>query len=150
MIEGEDKLDLVDPDLLPPQIRCLVKLIGMPDTLALLRARGGLGPTYIPVTPDPTCALAAVISRESLDIMCERYGRDMLDLPKPDKVLQQLRNHYINEASRQGAKSGRQLAAETGLTWRMIKKIKAQAREECDRTGDLFALDNPAPSRQSK
>lgn len=149
MIEVEDKLDLVDPDLLPPQIRCLVKLIGMSDTLALLRARGGR-PTYIPASPDPTSALAAVVNREALAILCEHYGPDTIDLPKADKVLKQLRNHYVIEATRQGAKSGRKLAAELNLSWRMIKKIKAQAREADDRTGDLFALDNPPTARQSK
>lgn len=130
-------LDLVNPDLLPPQVRELVRLIGLPQTLALLKARGGR-PLAVPVHPHHCTALCGVLSREALAALCEEHGGTTLDLPKADKVHLQLRNHYIAEARAAGTKSGRQLAAELGLTWRQIKYISAEARNQDDNQGDLF------------
>lgn len=147
MADRDDDLRLVDPDLLPPQLRQLARLIGLPETLALLKARGGL-PTYVPVEPTNNSQLRTVLSADALVALAREFGGQTLDLPKPDKVLAQLRNLYIVAASRAGTKTGRELAAELGLTWRMIKKIKAAARDD-DRTGDLFGLDTDVRHRQA-
>jgi hypothetical protein len=130
-------LDLVNPDLLPPQVRELVRLIGLPQTIALLKARGGR-PLAVAVHPEQCVTLRTILSREALAILCEEHGGTTLDLPKADKVHTQLRNHYIHQARATGAKSGRQLAAELGLTWRQIKYISAEARDQDDNQGDLF------------
>lgn len=131
-------LGVIDERLLPPQLRTLVKLIGVAETLRLLAARGGV-PTYIAQDPEQS-ALREFLQRESVEILCGHFGREVIDLPKADKLLAQIRNHYIREARRHGTKSGRQLARELGLSWRMIKIICAEGREE-DPTGDLFEVE---------
>lgn len=136
MADPVDDLDVIDPALLPPQIRALVETIGIAETLRLLEARGGI-PTYIPEDPARSC-LSDVLQPESVAALSRSFGRLRLDLPKADKMRKQLRDHYVREARRQGAKSGRQLARELGLSWRMIKYISAEDPDEHD-TGDLFA-----------
>lgn len=137
---GNNDLDLIDPTLLPPQMRELVRLIGIPETLKLLQARGGL-PTYIGKDPARS-QLCKVISEHAIRALSEVYGDTTLDLPKADKMIAQLRNLYIVRVRESGEKSGRQLAAELGLTWRMIKYISAKARQPENPTADLFELDS--------
>lgn len=131
-------LGVIDERLLPPQLRTLVKVLGVAETLRLLQARGGV-PTYIAQNPEQS-ALREILSPQALEALCAQFGREVIDLPKPDKLLAQIRNHYIREVRRRGTKSGRQLARELGLSWRMIKIICAEGREE-DPTGDLFEVE---------
>lgn len=126
----------VDLRLLPPQLRNLVRLIGLPETVKLLRARGGR-PTYIPANPGQAKLLKEVLCDASLTALAREYGNQTIDLPKADKVLKQIRDQYILQACSQGCKSGRELAEEFGLTWRSIKYIKAKARQQT-------APDNPS------
>ena len=142
MVEPED-IDLINPDLLPPQVRQLVRIMGMVDTLNLLAKRGGI-PTYVPAQVDNTSILLDIISHDGFVALVKHYHGSFIDLPKIDKTLAQLRDHYICNAS----KSGRQLAREHGLTYRMIKYIKARQRDE-DPNGDLFPLDNTNQDRQA-
>lgn len=135
MTEPASDLDVIDPTLLPPQIRTLVATIGIAETLRLLDARGGV-PTYIPEDPSRS-SLVDLLKPESVAALSSRFARERLDLPKADKMRKQLRDHYIREARRRGAKSGRQLAKELGLSWRMIKYISAEDSDQD--TGDLFA-----------
>jgi len=132
-------LDIIDPSLLPPLLRQLVGLLGVAETLRLLEARGGL-PLYIPTHPDQT-ALRDVIAPSALAALCASpLAGDTVDLPKSDKLLAQLRNHYLLEAVGSGAKSARAVAHELGITWRRVKQIRQAARDRSpDPTGDLFA-----------
>jgi len=141
---SQSDLDLVDAALLPPQLRKLVHLIGLPETLQLLRSRGGV-PTYIPCRPDSATDLAAVISRAAIHELVAQWPGDFVDLPKADKICAQMRNQYIGRALALGLKSGRQLACELGLSYRQIKSIRAQARRDDGvDPDDLFALDHKA------
>ena len=54
-------LNLVDPNLLPPQMRRLVEIIGLPETLALLEARGGTF-IHVPHQADADTVLGAILS----------------------------------------------------------------------------------------
>jgi hypothetical protein len=138
MTDPARDLDLIDARLLPPQMRMLVATIGVAETLQLLEHRGGI-PTYIAEDPAQS-VLRAILRPESVVALSKRFGRQTLDLPKPDKLRQQLRDHYIREARRQGLKSGRQLAREFSITWRRVKQICVEQETDGESpTADLFA-----------
>ncbi len=138
---------LIDERLLPTQIRLIAREIGLLETVKLLEARGGL-PTYIAENPEQS-QLCEVLSRESVASLCDAFGGRTLDLPKPDKVVQQLRDLYITEARANGV-SGRRLARDTGLTHRRIKQITSARRQADDSAQmDLFGLDTAPSSSQS-
>lgn len=116
-----DDLSVIDERMLPPQIRELVREIGMAETLTLLQERGGT-PLYVAQQAELS-SLNEFLRPESVAALAAKYGRERLDLPKADKLVQQIRNHYVRETRARGIKSGRQLARELGLSWRMIKYI---------------------------
>ncbi len=134
MTEPVRDLDVIDPALLPPQVRQLVRAIGIAETLTLLDKRGGV-PLYVPEDPERS-NLTDIIRPESVAALAAMYPRERFDLPKADSLRRQIRDHYIREARRKGMKSGRQLARELGLSWRMIKYICSEPE---DTTGDLFS-----------
>lgn len=139
---AESDLDLVNPDLLPPLMRNLVRLIGLPETLRLLEARGGI-PTYIPAHPDQSTELKAVLSAAALEALARsEYAGHRVELPKPDKVIAQLRNHAIRNARTQ--MSAAQVARTFGLTRRHVINLSASDAE--DPTLDLFTACDSAAS----
>ena len=143
-------LELINPDLLPPQIRLFIRTIGIANTLRLLEARGGL-PTHMPADPDKTSVFHKILSHADIQALADTFGGSIIDIPKADKILRQLRNQYVVNALRNGHKTGRELARELGLTYRMIKIIRAESEMDMDdATGDLFALDNSADPAQAR
>lgn len=129
---NHNDISLVDPNLLPPQIRRFVAIIGMAETVKLLKEYGGL-----PVKFTGTCAwLQGVINDEAIKKLITEFKDQELSLPKFDKVFTQLRNMEIMESLKN--KSGRQVAKDNCLTYRMIKIIKNKQQEE-NPTGDLFS-----------
>lgn len=120
-------------ELMCRQIRVLVGLIGLPETLKLLEALGGT-PVNIPLLACKATRLKAILSSDSIEKLCEKLGGQRLELPKNDKIMQQLRNHAIRRL--RGRKSAPQLAREFNLTRRMIIYISQQAVDT--RQVDLF------------
>lgn len=122
----------VDPRLLPPVMRQLIAVIGMEATIRLLRARGG---QRVHVPESRSKLLTDIVGAESARQLCERFGGQELDLPKYDKVAQQLRDVAIR-AERPGA-SLNELAARHDLTRRHIQNI---LRDNESSDPDLFGL----------
>lgn len=129
--EPDNGLEAVDVALLPPQMRRLVQLIGLPDTLTLLRARGGTE-FRIPVDPHGSL-LAELIGLESAAILCREMPGQTLDLPKHDKIALQIRNQAIRNARRH--QSASQVARQFGLTRRHIVNLTS---DEDDEQLDMF------------
>lgn len=130
-----EHLHLVNPELLPPQVRMLVRLIGLPQTLRLLEARGGI-PTYIPMQPGHATELHKIISAEALAALARSdLAGKTIELPKSDKIRLQIRNHAIRNARRE--MSAASTARMFGLTRRQVINVNNAGREE-DGTGDLF------------
>jgi len=125
---------------LPPQSRAFIALIGLPETLRLLRAYGGT-PVYIPKSSDNSKKLAEVLSTQSIDKLANTAmaGR-FISLPKVDKLLQQIRNMDI--ISQRGIKSRRELAQEYNLTTRHIQGIWSvkPEKEQDDDTSPQYGL----------
>lgn len=108
-------------DKLPPQIRGLVRLIGVAETWRLLDVRGGR-PTYIPADADRPSILHEIISAESVAALAKsEYGGRTIDMPMVDKLMLQIRDAEIVERKQTATKS--ELARQFKLSTRMIQII---------------------------
>ena len=141
----QDNSSSINPDLLPPQLRKLVCVVGFSEALKLVQAKGGI-PIYIPANPNASCQFSGILKHESVVLLAKEFGGQTIDLPKADKLLAQLRDLYI--VNQRGSTTGRKLAHECGLTWRRIKQICAAAKED-DGQSDMFDLDNNSKTNQA-
>ncbi len=116
----DEELDVVNADLLPPQMRRLVRHIGLADTLKLLEQRGGAY-VQIPSISDSTAALADILPPDAVAAICRAFPGQRLELPKCDKILKQIRNRAIKTERHRMTDSA--LAIKYGLTRRHIINI---------------------------
>lgn len=128
-------LYLIDPSQLPPQIRKLVDCIGLPPTFRLLEKRGGT-PLRVPLYPNRAEVLREILSSGELQALCSAYGGQVLDLPKVDKMLIQIRNHAIQQARK--TMSASETARAFNLTRRMVIYISGECEADKDQL-DMFA-----------
>lgn len=106
---------------LPPQIRGLVRLIGVAETWRLLDARGGR-PTYIPADADRPSILHDIISPASVAALAaSEYGGRSIDMPMVDKLMLQIRDAEI--LARKHVATKAELSKQFNLTTRMIQII---------------------------
>ena len=138
--------NLIDIEYLPPLVQELIEVMGLPEAIKLLEARGGL-PTYVPERPERSGVLSRIVSDVALCALCGRFGRETLDLPKMDGITQQLRNRQI--VSAKGQVSGYDLAQQHGLSYRHVKRIWQKAKACDDRQADMF-IDSWPASVESK
>lgn len=132
---NDNALQFVDVCLLPPQIRFLVELIGLPDTFKLLKAKGGHR-ILIPTGKQETSLLNDIISDEAVKILCNsKYSGRRLTLPKADKVLDQIRNLHIK--SSKGSITKSELAHQYDLTQRHIQRLRNEDQDN-NPTLDMF------------
>ncbi|MDI3260050.1 MAG: Mor transcription activator family protein [Sinobacteraceae bacterium] len=132
----------IDPKTLPTQVRRMIRAIGMPATMCLLRWRGGRR-LFLPRGPERT-ELAQVLTREQVQaLLLEFNDQPWLDVPKPDKLWLAARDARIR-AEHEAGTSLQQLADRYGLTARRVLMIVSEsdsgAREEerCERQGRLL------------
>jgi hypothetical protein len=132
--QSEDEvLNQINADLLPPQARKLVRLIGMAQTLKLLELRGGIT-LRIPVKAEDSDVLLAILPLAAVQKLSESMPGQRLELPKCDKIIKQLRNLAIRQARAQHSAS--QLATAYGLTRRHIINLTRPLPD--DSQADLF------------
>lgn len=130
---------VLDLGPLPHTLSQLIRLIGVPDTLRLLEARGGLR-YRVPRHPERAEVLTRLISRESVRTLCEALGDQEIDLPKSDKLHAQIRDAAIR-AERAAGASAAEVARRYRLTRRRVLQITAETetpREPMQVTLDLF------------
>lgn len=130
---SSDALEIIDTEQLPPQMRGLVRVIGLEETYKLLRHRGG---TRVRIGSDPDSArsLKAVISQDALEKLTAIYPGQRIELPKIDKMLLAIRNHAIRAERAEGT-SIDQLALQWGLSRRQVINICSDVEPD---QGDLF------------
>lgn len=116
-------LDDLDAQLIPGLTKRLINIIGVPDTIKLLQARGGF-PFTFPVKPHLAKTLPGIISNEALIALCNSdFAGTTVSLPKGEKLLNQIRNKYIQ--TQKNKKSARELGTKFGLGRRQVQKIWA-------------------------
>lgn len=130
------KLDQIDINCLSPLLIELIELIGVAETLAFAKARGGIM-TYIPNRYSPSLLLNNFLKQESIFKLIEVYPGEFLEVPKADQLLTQLRDIEICEERARGT-SKTTLALKHNLTRRWIKMITNQ-RQVKTVEPDLFS-----------
>lgn len=128
----KEQLDLIEPKLLPPQMRQLVSIIGLPDTVKLLQARGGTFFRFPLKAHDSL--LADIIGNEPAALLCNELGGKTWELPKCDKILNKIRNIAIQKARE--THSASEVARMFDLTRRHI--INITPRPELKMMDDFF------------
>lgn len=129
----EADLESVNADLLPPQARQLVRLIGMAHTLTLLEKRGGVT-LRIPVNAHEAVVLKEILPIEAIVKLCDAMAGQRLELPKMDKIIVQIRNLAMqNERKELSASS---VALRYRLSRRQVINICRPTAD--DRQVDLF------------
>jgi hypothetical protein len=124
----------IDERLLPPLLRQIVRAIGAPAALKLLKQRGG---TRVYASDGPT--LRQILGEEDARrFIAAMAPRTEVLLPKADKILAQLRNRVIRAEA--ATKSLPEQALEHDLTVRQVINIRAgiEASNRPDPTHDLF------------
>ena len=133
----------VDPDRLPPQARRLVRIIGLPATVRLLRAFGG-GRVAIPLTADGAITLRAVLTDAELAALAgSALAGERLELPTLDSIGRQLRDAQIRDDLARLPLDA--VARQWGLSRKHVKRIRiargVDAAPAAATVDDLFAPD---------
>jgi hypothetical protein len=124
----------IDTCLLTPQMKRLTKIIGLSETLQLLKHYGGHR-VRIPTTGRSE-ELEQHINPCSIEkLSLSEFAGLRMTMPKSDKFVQQLRNMDIVASRDQCTK--RQLAKKYNLTSRWVQKILNSEKED-NPTLDLF------------
>ena len=135
MVDRIDNLELINPEMLTPVARKFAELIGIEQTIALFKFRGGLD-TYIPMRGE-SLLLSEVLTTESLAILAasDLAGTEIY-LPKADRALQQIRNIAIRSAREHH--SVPVVARDFGLSRRQVINIIHDDDDDDDPTVDMF------------
>jgi Mor family transcriptional regulator len=126
----------IDTDLLPPILQNIVAGIGLPLTMKLVQARGGVR-LYVPkLELEDDHYLVQLLGREAAEKLQSMFGGDEhFDLPKAERALRAVRDTEIRRRRIKG-ESVRSLALEYGLTERQIYAICDELMD--DRQVSLF------------
>ncbi|MFZ2452614.1 MAG: Mor transcription activator family protein [Methylovulum miyakonense] len=114
-MNGDDAL--IDESLLPPQMRLLIKCIGLPETIGLLKAKGGTTVKF-PQHADNCYQFEGILQPQSVAALAYHLGGTVMELPKYDKIAIQLRDMAIRAARH--STTAPQLARQYNLSRRMI------------------------------
>lgn len=117
---NHDDLDAIDLNQLIPLVRKLVHTIGIEYTIALLKSKGGT-PLYIPARAHNAQALLKILPMQKVVLLCKAMPMQWVELPKVDRILQQIRNQYIYKDRQKSSAS--KVAIKWGLTRRQVINI---------------------------
>lgn len=131
--------DLVNVDLLPPQLRELVRVVGDAAAFRLVEHRGGVA-LSVPKRVSPDHMLAELLGPVAFAQLVEAWGGEVLQLPKNDSVLRQLRHQRVHTLLLQRY-TIRDVALKTNYTARQVINIKQALAADLPmlQQGDLFA-----------
>ncbi len=125
-----DAAAVINARMLPPQMRRIVRAIGIAGTFQLLRWRGG---RRLKLPRDASRSeLVAIVGTGALDALLAEFGpQEVLTLPKVDKMVLQLRDTQMR-AEHAAGRSIPDLAGAYGLTTRHVLNILAVGRDWAD------------------
>jgi len=109
-------------DDLPPSLRDIAELIGLPGTLRLVETYGGVR-LYVPKKLDAEHKLAQLIGLEQAAKLADTYGGEMhFDIPRAVEATRAARDRCIRADQASGS-THRELALKYSLTERQIRNI---------------------------
>lgn len=125
----------LDVDLLEPLLREFCRLIGLPATLAIVEAWGGL-PLYIAELQDPGSQLSKAIGYDQARVLGREFGGERPMIPKAGRALRALRDQRIRREH--STKSIRQLVLDYKLSERRVCEILAAGGRIAQHVPGLF------------
>jgi hypothetical protein len=133
-------MERIDPSLLPPQIRELIRILGTEEALRLLRQWGGQR-RWVPAQADlASDQLRSMLSAQGLAALCvSRFGGVSTDWTKADKVLMQA-IHAGMRADRAAGATANEVASRYGYTTRSVRAI-APCRPDSDTDSAQILID---------
>lgn len=121
---------------LPGVLQDIAELIGLPSTLKLVEAYGGVR-LYVPKKIDAEHDLSRLIGLEQATTLAENYGgEDHFDIPRAVAATRAARDTCIR-ADRANGMTHRELALKNKLTERQIRTILGDEPGD-DRQDNLF------------
>lgn len=123
LTSNQDSSCSISEGLLPPSLQRVAEHIGLPATLRLVEARGGIS-IWVPTTDrcTPEHYLSRLIGFAALLALAELHGGEELEIPRAVAAVRAVRDARIREQY-DGGKSQWDLALEYGLTERQIRNI---------------------------
>jgi hypothetical protein len=143
----------IEERLLSPLARVTAQAVGIAGLIALMRHYAGQE-VLVPVTPDGSDKLNAVLSYEQRAALVARYENKTdrrLYIPKEDRILSQARAAQVRRLRAEGL-SGAEVARRLNLSRRWVVYLTgAERREQESAQGDLFSggLDSAQGDRSS-
>lgn len=126
-----EELASVDVKPLPPQAKQIIQLIGIEQAWLIFTHRGGRD-LRIPVGYHHDTELHQLLELNAAALMIGQFSGQVIAVPKPDKIVQQIRNRRIYQARQQG-ESASELARHFNLTRRAVLSIcKAMANQQAN------------------
>jgi hypothetical protein len=127
----------IDERQLSPVARLTAQAVGLDGLLALMAAYAGQE-IMVPLTPDGSEKLNAILSHEKRCALVQRY-QDKTDrrlyIPKQDRILSQLRAEQVRALRAEGL-SGTEVARRMNLSRRWVVHLSGDADD--DNQGELF------------
>lgn len=124
----------LNTNLLPPQLRTLIRVMGEAAALELVAHRGGTQLT-VPARVRRDHWLYDVVGHTAFAALVAECAGITMELPKYDKVLQQHRHQRVHALAREGWTQG-EIAVETNYTRRHVITI-CQAEAEAAAAGQM-------------
>ena len=138
----DNNLHKISVDDLPPSLRELVEIIGLPATLKFIECYGGLIRLYIPRELRAGNVLAKDIGITAARKLIARYGgEDIYNIPNCKRALCAVRDREIVDRFNHG-NTATALMRDYNLTERYIWYILARYRVEPNNQTSIF---DPAP-----
>lgn len=116
-----EERSLVDVKRLPPQARIIIELIGIEDAWLFFSQYGGRD-YRVPTGLNLDTNLHKTLPLASATLLIKKFARQKITVPKPDKIVIQIRNHRIYQARLEGESSAI-LAKHFNLSRRSIVSI---------------------------
>jgi len=126
--------ELVDIKRLNYVSRQIAEAIGVNNTILVLSKAGGQQ-RYIPAVPNKDHALVQEFGLSIVNGLAKLWSGKTVELPMPDKLLQQVRNHRIVELKRNSV-TNRDIIKEFGITRRRIEQIMLEFNDAYDAAND--------------
>lgn len=130
------ELQHVDATDLPPRLRALADVIGLPATLRLVEARGGTR-IYVPEEASADHWLAQLVGEPALQQLVSHHAREYLELDRAAAALRAARDRQIVALASHGASTA-SIALQFALTQRQVFNILARAADGRPPEPDLF------------
>lgn len=139
----QQSLQDVNLHLLPPQLKVLVRLMGLQPAMRLVEMRGGTR-MIVPVHCRAEHWLNDVVGPVAFAALVADSAGVVMDLPKYDAVLRQWRHQQVHELSRHLTDG--EVALRTGYTRRHVINIRQAEAQAAGAQWDMFDANRAPPN----